>query len=75
MESKGKPELLSGNLAGIWSRRINEKDRLVYKSDEGSVYVLSCRYHYSDKKLRNKKKHQQRKIKNVDASFYEIRYK
>ena len=49
MESKGKPELLSGNLAGIWSRRINEKDRLVYKSDEGSVYVLSCRYHYSDK--------------------------
>lgn len=25
----GKPELLHGNLVGYWSRRINEKDRLI----------------------------------------------
>ena len=42
----GKPEPLTGNLAGFWSRRINEKDRLIYKIDETNIYVLACRYHY-----------------------------
>ena len=27
----GKPEPLLGDLSGFWSRRINEKDRLVYR--------------------------------------------
>ena len=45
----GKPEPLSGNLSGFWSRRINDKDRLVYKIDKDNVYILSCRYHYDDK--------------------------
>nr|WP_330392367.1 Txe/YoeB family addiction module toxin [Hespellia stercorisuis] len=48
-EGVGKPEALSGNLAGFWSRRINDKDRLVYKIDMDNVYVLACRYHCSDK--------------------------
>ena len=43
-EGIGKPEPLSG----FWSRRINEKDRLIYKIDEYNIYILSCRYHYSD---------------------------
>ena len=47
-EGIGKPEPLIGNLSGFWSRRINEKDRLVYKIDEYNIYILSCRYHYSD---------------------------
>ena len=38
-----------GNLAGYWSRRINDKDRLIYKIDENNVFILACRYHYSDK--------------------------
>lgn len=42
----GKPEPLWGDLSGFWSRRINEKDRLVYKIDEKNVYIISCRYHY-----------------------------
>ena len=42
----GKPEPLLDDLSGFWSRRINEKDRLVYKIDEQNVYILSCRYHY-----------------------------
>lgn len=48
-EGIGKPEALSGNLAGYWSRRINDKDRLIYKTDEHNVYILACRYHYNDK--------------------------
>ena len=48
-EGIGKPEPLIGNLSGFWSRRINEKDRLIYKIDEYNIYILSCRYHYSDK--------------------------
>lgn len=42
----GKPEPLLRDLSGFWSRRINEKDRLVYKIDEKNVYIISCRYHY-----------------------------
>ena len=37
-------EPLIGNLSGFWSRRINEKDRLIYKIDENNIYILSCRY-------------------------------
>lgn len=48
-EGIGKPEPLSGNLAGFWSRRINDKDRLIYKFDDKNIYILACRYHYSDK--------------------------
>lgn len=42
----GKPEPLLGDLSGFWSRRVNEKDRLVYKIDEKNIYIISCRYHY-----------------------------
>ena len=48
-EGIGKPEPLTGNLTGFWSRRINDKDRLIYKIDEKNIYILACRYHYSDK--------------------------
>ena len=30
----GKPELLKHNLSGFWSRRLSQKDRLIYKFDE-----------------------------------------
>lgn len=38
-EGIGKPEQLSRNLAGFWSRRINDKDRLIYKIDENNHIV------------------------------------
>ena len=44
----GKPEPLKGDLSGFWSRRINDKDRLIYKLSENTIYILSCRYHYDD---------------------------
>ena len=46
-EGIGKPEPLVGNLSGYWSRRINDKERLIYKIDESNIYILACRYHYS----------------------------
>ena len=30
-EGIGKPEQLKGNLQGFWSRRIDEKNRLIYR--------------------------------------------
>ncbi len=45
-EGIGKPEPLKGNLSGWWSRRINREHRLVYKTEENKIIILSCRYHY-----------------------------
>ncbi|TGG92877.1 Txe/YoeB family addiction module toxin [Natronospirillum operosum] len=45
-EGIGKPEPLKENLAGFWSRRIDETNRLVYAVDDSSVTIISCRYHY-----------------------------
>lgn len=44
----GKPEPLVGNLAGYWSRRIDQTNRLVYRATDEDVVVLACRYHYDD---------------------------
>ena len=42
----GKPEPLRGNLAGYWSRRIDEEHRLVYSYKDKCLTIISCRYHY-----------------------------
>jgi toxin YoeB len=42
----GKPEPLRENLAGCWSRRINEEHRLVYQLDGELLVILACRHHY-----------------------------
>lgn len=44
-EGLGKPEPLKENLAGFWSRRIDESNRLVYAVDENQLTIISCRYH------------------------------
>ncbi len=44
----GKPEPLKHNLTGLWSRRLNQKDRLVYKFDSKSIYIFAIGGHYSD---------------------------
>ena len=49
LEGIGKPEPLSGDLQGEYSRRINEKDRLVYHMENGRIYIAHCKGHYSDK--------------------------
>jgi len=45
-EGIGKPEPLKENLAGFWSRRIDETNRLVYTVDDSRLTIISCRYHY-----------------------------
>ncbi len=45
----GQPEALKGELNGMWSRRINEKDRLVYRFENDTVKIVQCKCHYSDK--------------------------
>nr|WP_136678527.1 Txe/YoeB family addiction module toxin [Neptunomonas sp. XY-337] len=45
-EGIGKPEPLKENLAGFWSRRIDETNRLVYAVDGNQLIIISCRYHY-----------------------------
>ena len=45
-EGIGKPEPLKHNLAGFWSRRIDDEHRLVYAIEDGTVLVAQCRYHY-----------------------------
>lgn len=44
----GKPEALKHELSGYWSRRVNLKDRLVYKVVEEKVWVIvfSAKGHY-----------------------------
>jgi toxin YoeB len=45
-EGVGKPEPLRENLSGLWSRRIDDTNRLVYAVDESALTIVSCRYHY-----------------------------
>ncbi|MBP3883909.1 MAG: Txe/YoeB family addiction module toxin [Olsenella sp.] len=47
----GKPEALRGEFTGLWSRRIDEKNRLVYRvaGPHGeNLEIVSCRSHYGD---------------------------
>lgn len=48
-EGIGKPEPLTGNWSGYWSRRIDEQNRLVYKIFDGTIRIAQCRTHYGDK--------------------------
>lgn len=45
-EGIGKPEPLRGELSGFWSRRIDEKNRLLYRVSRDSSEILSCKGHY-----------------------------
>ena len=45
----GSPEQLKHNLAGLWSRRLNKKDRLIYEIIErpdNLVVIISALGHY-----------------------------
>lgn len=46
---QGKPEELTGDLAGYWSVHINKKDRLVFKIENQVLEILQCGSHYKDK--------------------------
>jgi toxin YoeB len=45
----GKPEPLEHSLTGFWSKRISQKDRLIYRFDEESIYVFAIGGHYDQR--------------------------
>jgi toxin YoeB len=42
----GKPEPLKHGLSGLWSRRLSLHDRLIYRFDDGNLYVMAIGGHY-----------------------------
>lgn len=48
-EGIGKPEALVGNFSGYWSRRIDDKNRIVYKVEDNQIIIVQCGSHYRDK--------------------------
>ncbi len=48
-EGIGHPEPLKENLSGFWSREIDEKNRLIYKIEDGCLKIYQCKNHYSDR--------------------------
>lgn len=42
----GKPEPLRGNLSGMWSRRIDQSNRLVYEVSDDTLMLHSAKDHY-----------------------------
>ena len=45
----GKPEPLRGELFPYWSRRIDDKNRIVYKIENKQIVIIQCGSHYKDK--------------------------
>lgn len=48
MQGIGKPEVLKYGKAGLFSRRIDETNRLVYEIIDNQIVVRSCKGHYDD---------------------------
>ena len=44
----GTPEGLKENLSGLWSRRIDDRHRLVYRVVDDKIEVYQCRGHYEN---------------------------
>lgn len=42
----GKPEALRHNLSGFWSRRLSQKNRVIYKFDDNYIYIFAIGGHY-----------------------------
>lgn len=42
----GKPESLKHNLTGLWSRRISQKDRVIYKYDDSFIFIFAIGGYY-----------------------------
>lgn len=45
-EGIGKPEPLKHQLSGFWSRRIDDRHRLVYTIEHDILLIAQCRDHY-----------------------------
>jgi len=48
-EGIGKPEPLKNDFSGWWSRRIDDRNRLVYRIKDDRIEIIQCGSHYGDK--------------------------
>ena len=48
LQGIGKPELLRHDKSGLYSRRIDETNRLVYEIYDNQIIVKSCKGHYEN---------------------------
>ena len=48
-EGLGKPEPLRGNFSGMWSRRIDTGNRLIYSVEGNMLMIHSAKDRYTDK--------------------------
>ncbi len=49
LQGIGKPELLKHDKSGLYSRRIDESNRLIYGIDKlQNIRIISCKGHYED---------------------------
>ena len=44
----GKPEPLKYDYSGLWSRRIDDTNRLVYRVTDEQIEIYQCKGHYDD---------------------------
>ena len=44
----GNPEPLIGDKSGMWSRRIDGKNRIVYRVNNKYIEIVQCKGHYDD---------------------------
>lgn len=47
-DSIGKPEPMKYDMQGYWSVRIDKENRLVYRIEGESLYIVACRHHYDN---------------------------
>ncbi|MBW4479416.1 MAG: Txe/YoeB family addiction module toxin [Tolypothrix brevis GSE-NOS-MK-07-07A] len=47
-QGTGKPEALKYELAGYYSRRLSDKDRLIYSFDKENIYIIAIGGHYEE---------------------------
>ncbi len=45
----GKPEPLKAQYSGLWSRRITDSERLLYRVTADDLEIVACRFHYEDR--------------------------
>ena len=42
----GKPEQLKKNLSGLWSRRIDDVNRIIYRITDDAIEIIAFKNHY-----------------------------
>ncbi len=47
-QGEGQPEQLRGERAGQWSRRIDQKNRLIYRVVGDTIQIIEIKGHYDD---------------------------